>query len=151
MILSLVTPVTKRRSYWLTETACCVPCWMDEARRSWLLGLVKSISLYIRLKFVAMENGARLPAPGKMLALERWTELSIVHELRGFLGLTNYYSASVQNYAPIGTPLIDMLENLPKRKNWKKIGLTWKASAHEASLKLKRAITDIVPLQLRLG
>ena len=32
--------------------------------------------------------------------------------------------------------------------NGKKIGLTWNASANEAFLKLKRAITDIVPLQL---
>ena len=37
---------------------------------------------------------------------------------------------------------------MPKHKNGKKIGLTWNASANEAFLKLKRAITDIVPLQL---
>ena len=41
-----------------------------------------------------------------------------------------------------------MLKNLPKHKNGKKIGLTWNASANKAFLKLKRAITDIVPLQL---
>ena len=48
----------------------------------------------------------------------------------------------------IGTPLIEMLKNLRKHKNGKKIGLTWNASANEAFLKLKHAITDIVPLQL---
>ena len=36
----------------------------------------------------------------------------------------------------------------PKHKNGKKIGLTWNASANEAFLKLKRAITHIVPLPL---
>ena len=41
-----------------------------------------------------------------------------------------------------------MLKNLPKHKNGKKIDLTWNASANEAFLKLKRAITDIVALQL---
>ena len=51
-------------------------------------------------------------------------------------------------HASIATPLIEMLKNLPKHKNGKKIGLTWSASANEAFLKLKRAITDIVPLQL---
>ena len=64
------------------------------------------------------------------------------------MGLANYYSGYVQNYAPIATPLIEMLKNLPKHKNGKTIGLTWNASANEAFLKLKRAITDIVLLQL---
>ena len=41
-----------------------------------------------------------------------------------------------------------MLKDLPKHKNGKKIGLRWNASANGAFLKLKRAITDIVPLQL---
>ena len=41
-----------------------------------------------------------------------------------------------------------MLKNLPKHKNGKKIAPTWNASANEALLKLKRAIPDIVPLQL---
>ena len=95
-----------------------------------------------------LKNGTRRPAPGKMLALERWEKPDNVRELRGFLGLANYYSGYVQNYASIATPLIEMLKNLPKHKNGKKIGLTWNASANEAFLKLKRAITDIVPLQL---
>ena len=69
-------------------------------------------------------------------------------ELRGFLGLVNYYSGYVQNYASIATPLIEMLKTLPKHRNGKKIGLRWNASANEAFLKLKRVITDIVPLQL---
>ena len=88
------------------------------------------------------------PAPGKMLALERWEKPDNVRELRGLLGLANFYSGYVQNYASIATPLIGMLKNLPKHKNGKQIGLTWNASANEALLKLKRAITDIVPLQL---
>ena len=41
-----------------------------------------------------------------------------------------------------------MFKNLPNHKNWKKMGLTWNASANEAFLKLKRAIMDVVPLKL---
>ena len=67
------------------------------------------------------------------------------------MGLANYYPGFVQNHASIATPLIEILKNLPEHKNVKKIGLTWNASAYEAFLKLKRAITDIVPLQLADG
>ena len=49
---------------------------------------------------------------------------------------------------PVATPLIEMLQALSKHKNGKMIGLTWNASANKAFLKLKRAITDIVPLLL---
>ena len=82
-----------------------------------------------------------------MLALEPWENPNNVWELREFQGLANYYSGYVQNHASIAIPLIEMLKNLPKHKNGKKIGLTWNAPANQAFLKLKRAITDIVPLQ----
>ena len=61
--------------------------------------------------------------------------------------LANYYSGYVQSYASIATPFIEMLKNLPKHTNGKKMGLTWNALANEVFLKLKRAITDIVFLQ----
>ena len=70
------------------------------------------------------------------------------------MGLANFFLRYVQNYASIyihpymATSLIDMLKNLPKHKNRKKIGLTWNASANEAFLKLKPAATNIVPHQL---
>ena len=41
-----------------------------------------------------------------------------------------------------------MLKNLPKHKNGMKIALRWNASANEAFLKHKRAITGIFPLKL---
>ena len=81
-----------------------------------------------------------------MLALERWEKPDNVRELQGFLGLANYYPGYVQNYASIATRLIEMLKNLREHKNGKKIGLTWNASANEAIVKLKRAITDCFPL-----
>ena len=85
---------------------------------------------------------------GKCRRLNVGKKTGNVWELRGFLGLVNYYLGYVQNYASIATTLIEMLKNLPKHKNGKNIGLTWNASANEAFLKPKRAITDTVPLQL---
>ena len=124
---------------------------LDRLRKEELVASVSKTDFFVRsVEFCGhvLENGTRRPAPGKIVALERWDKPDSVRELRGFLGLANYYSGYVQNYASIATPLIEMLKNLPKHKNGKKIGLTWNASANEAFLKLKRAITDIVPLQL---
>ena len=124
---------------------------LDRLRKEELVASVSKTDFFFRSVVFCdhvLENGTRWPAPGKTLALERWDKPYNVWELRGFLGLANYFSGYVQNYASIATPLIEMLKNLPKHKNGKKIGLTWNASANEAPLKLKRAITDIVPLQL---
>ena len=95
-----------------------------------------------------LENCTRRPAQGKMLALEVWEKPDNVWELQGFEGLAISFSGYVQNSASIATPFFEMLKNLPKHKNGKTIGLAWNASANEAFLKLKRAITDIVSLQL---
>ena len=83
-----------------------------------------------------------------LVPLDRWTKPDNGRELQGFLGLANYYSRYVQNYASMATLLINMLEDLPKHKSRKTIDLTWNSSANEALLKVSRAITDIVPPQL---
>ena len=128
---------------------------LDRLRKEELVASVSKTDFFVRsVEFCGhvLENGTRRPAPGKMLALERWDKPDNVRELRGFLGLANYYSGYVQHYASIATPLINMLKDLPKHKNGKTIGLTWNASANEAFLKLKRAITDIFsPPTSRLG
>ena len=124
---------------------------LDRLRKEELVASVSKTDLFVcsvELCGHVLENGTPRPAPGKILALERWEKPDNVRELRGFLGLANYCSGYVQNYASIATPLIEILKNLPKHKNGKKIGLTWNASANRAFLKLKRATTDIVLLQL---
>ena len=124
---------------------------LDRLQKEELIASVSKTDFFVRsVEFCGhvLRNGTHRPAPGKFLALERLDKPDNVWELQGFLGLANYYSGYVQNYASIATPLIGMLKNLPKQKNGKKIGLTRNALANEAFLKLKRAITDIVPLQL---
>ena len=143
MILLLVPRVIRHN--------CDVRAVFDRLRREELVASVSRTDFWVRsVDFCGhvLENGTRGPATVEMGTLQRLTKLDSVRELRGFLGLANYFFGYVQNYASIGTTLIEMLTKLPKHKNGKKIGLTWNASANEASLKLKRAITDIVPLQL---
>ena len=55
-------------------------------------------------------GGRRRPAPGKLMALEKWEEPRTVTALRGFLGFTNYYSTYVEKYAELAAPLMDKLK-----------------------------------------
>ena len=124
---------------------------LDRLRKEELDASVSKTYFFVRsVEFCGhvLKNGTRRPAPGKMLALERWEKPDNIQGLWGFLGLANYCSGYVRNYASIATSLIEMLKNLPEHKNGERIGLTWNASPNEAFLKLKRAITDIVTLQL---
>ena len=124
---------------------------LDRLRKVELVASVSKTHFFVRsVEFCGhvLENGTRRPVPGKTLALERREKPDNVRQLPGFLGLANHYSGYVKTYASIATPLIQMSKNLPRHKNGKKIGLTWNASANEAFFKVKRAITDIVPLQL---
>ena len=96
---------------------------LDRLRKEELVASVSKTDFFVRLvEFCGhvLENGTHRPTPGKMLALERWDKPDNVRELQGFLGLANYYSGYVQNYASIATPLIEMLKNLSKHKNGKR-------------------------------
>ena len=113
MIFFLVPLVIRRSHYWLTTTAICVPWWLDYGGRSWLLRLLKLISLYVRLIFVALcwktaHVGQR---QGNCWRLSVGTKPRNVRDLRGFLELANSYSGYVPNYASIATPLINMLKD----------------------------------------
>ena len=93
---------------------------LDRLRKDELVASVSKTDFFARLvEFCGhvWENGTRRPVPGKILALERWGKRDNVRELRGFLGLANYYSGYVKSYASIATPLIDMLKNFPGHKN----------------------------------
>ena len=52
----------------------------------------------------------RSPAPGKLKAIQKWEAPKTVTQLRGFLGLTNYYSGYGKGYANLAAPLMDMLK-----------------------------------------
>jgi hypothetical protein len=46
-----------------------------------------------------LREGRRSPAPSKLLSIQKWELPATITELRGFLGLTNYYSCYVPNYS----------------------------------------------------
>ena len=46
-------------------------------------------------------HGQRRPAPGKLMAIERWVVPTIITALRAFLGFTNYYNAYIHMYAQV--------------------------------------------------
>ncbi len=57
-----------------------------------------------------LREGRRSPAPGKLLSIQKWELPGTVTALRGFLGLTNYYSSYVHNYAALAAPLMGKLQ-----------------------------------------
>ena len=55
-------------------------------------------------------KGFRKPAPGNLMAIEKWEPPTTVTRLRAFLGFTNYYSGVVEGYAKTMSPLMDCLQ-----------------------------------------
>ena len=64
-----------------------------------------------------LEQGTRKPAPGKLLAVERWPPPRNITEVRAFLGFANYYSTYVRDFAKLAAPL---MEKLKVAENWGK-------------------------------
>ena len=57
-----------------------------------------------------LENGTKRPAPGKLMAVERWPPPRNITEARSFLGFANYYSSYVRNFAALAAPLMEKLK-----------------------------------------
>ena len=57
-----------------------------------------------------LREGRRSPSPGKLLSIQKWELPITITELRGFLGLTNYYSCYVHNYSTYAAPLMGKLQ-----------------------------------------
>jgi hypothetical protein len=57
-----------------------------------------------------LREGRRSPAPGKLRAIQKWERPRTISQMRGFLGLTNYYSGYVRGYANLAAPLMDTLK-----------------------------------------
>jgi len=55
-------------------------------------------------------GGQRKPAPGRLRAIEKWEVPTTIHELRAYLGFTNYYSTYIREYSNLVAPLLEKLK-----------------------------------------
>ncbi len=57
-----------------------------------------------------LREGRPSAAPGNLLSIQKCELPGTVTALRGFLGLTNYYSSNVHNYRALAAPLMGKLQ-----------------------------------------
>jgi hypothetical protein len=55
-------------------------------------------------------HGVRRPAPGKLMAIEKWELPPTITALRAFLGFTNQYNIYLPDYAELAAPLQEKLK-----------------------------------------
>ena len=88
-----------------------------------------------------LREGRRSPAPGKLLPIQQWELPRTVTELRGFLGLTNYFAEYVEHYAATAAPLMGKLQlNRRDGRKGSKLRLTWNEAETKAFEELKEKL-----------
>jgi hypothetical protein len=56
-----------------------------------------------------MRDGLQNLSPGKLIAIQKWSQPETISHLRGFMGVTNYYSGNVPQYAELADLLTSKL------------------------------------------
>ena len=94
-----------------------------------------------------LREGTRAPAPGKLLSIQKWELPRTVTQLRGFLGLTNYYSSYIPNYAEYAGPLSSKLQlNRVDGKRGSTKPIVWKESEKDCFRVLKEKLAERLEL-----
>ena len=110
----------------------------------------KKVQMFMReVEFCGhiLREGRRSPAPGKLMALQKWELPRVVTQLRGFLGLTNYYSSYVKEYADMAGPLTSKLQlNKQEGKKGSQKVLKWTHEEIQAFENLKKALAQKLEL-----
>ena len=93
-------------------------------------------------------RGVRRPAPGKLLAIEKWEVPKTITELRSFLGFANYYSSYIKEFAKVTAILQEKLK-VPKDvgKKGSRVKITWTPEDQEAFDEVKRRLCSGLELQ----
>jgi hypothetical protein len=112
----------------------------------------KSIFFSTAVEFCGhvLEDGQRRPSPGKLLSVQKFDIPKTITALRGFLGLTNYYSEYVRGYADLAAPLMEKLK-VPRAEGKKgsKKKIDWSKDEEQAFEKLKAALCEGLNLSLQ--
>ena len=96
-----------------------------------------------------LEGGTRRPAPGKLMAAEKWEKPTNIGGLQGFLGLCNLRSPYVRDYAKIAGPLMDCLKEISKDEiRSSQIRVRWTLEAPKGFGELMKALLTVVALQI---
>ena len=123
---------------------------LERFREQKLLVNPKKAHLFMReVEFCGhiLSEGKRRPAPGKLLAIQKWELPQTVTQLRGFLGLTNYYSTYVDHYADSAGPLMSKLQlNRVDGKKGSQKRLSWRKCEIESFEKLKKLLAEKLEL-----
>ena len=111
-----------------------------------VLQLLREHKLYCKLKkcsffqaevaflgHVVSGEGVRAD-PRKVDAVHSWPPPLNVHDVRCFLGLTNYFRKFILGYSSIARPLMDLLKD---QAVW-----AWNQAQEEAFTNLKKALTS---------
>ena len=85
-----------------------------------------------------MGGGKRRPAPGKLMAVEKWEPPNTVSSLRSSLGFVNYYAVYVHKFAESVALLQENLK-LPRElgKKGSKVRITWTEADQKAFDEIK--------------
>ena len=92
-----------------------------------------------------LREGMRKPAPGKVLPIQKWKVPRTITEVRGFLGLTNYFSEYVENYAEFDAHLMAKVGREEGKRGSKK-KVEWSTSDLESFEELKRRLAQELAL-----
>ena len=94
-----------------------------------------------------LKEGRRQPAPGKLMSIQKWELPQTVTQLRGFLGLTNYYSSYVEHYAQYAGPLMSKLQlKRDEGRKGSQVKLVWTREEVEAFENLKKVLAQSLEL-----
>ena len=92
-----------------------------------------------------LSKGSRRAAPDKLKDIEAWVpdKIRTVTQLKGFLGLTQYYAIYMENYAEHAAALTDAPRNKGTNKN-----ISWNPRMVQAFDAIKRRMQENVVLQI---
>ena len=96
-----------------------------------------------------LENGTRKPSPGKLLAVQFWQRPTTISQLRGFLGVTNFYHQFIPLYANMAGPLTDLLKVGKKAgRKGSPVKVNWTPESEQSFRKLKEALCNVATLHV---